>query len=172
VDGAVDALLKQSVHAAVVKETSELTMNAAEAADCPTMQAAPIDAQPPKLSNFPNTSEAGAFGAKTHKGIQMAKKPTTKAASMTPSNSGRCLAPNELKAIAKTPTAMVMSVYCLFQHFCQHRRNFMMKRKPYQTVGWYEGFCVDAMVRISEPAWYADEAMKACHPSAASQPEM
>jgi hypothetical protein len=47
-----------------------------------------------------------------------------------------------------------------------------MEQKAYQTVGWYEGFCVDAIVRMSEPAWYADEAMKACHPSAANQPEI
>ena len=88
-------------------------MNAAEAADWPTMQAAPIDAQPPKFSKFPKTSEAGDFGAKTHRGMQMAKKPMTNPTSMTPSNNGRCLAPNELKAIEKTPTAIVMRVNCL-----------------------------------------------------------
>jgi hypothetical protein len=95
-------------------------MSAAEAADWPTMQAAPIDAQPPKFSNFPKTSEAEAFGAKTHRGMQMAKKPTMKATSMMPSNNGRCLAPKELKAIEKMPIAMVMRVYCLIQHLRQH----------------------------------------------------
>jgi hypothetical protein len=171
VNSAIDALLKQSVHAVVFKETSELTMNAAEAADCPTIQAAPIDAQPPKLSNFPKTSEAGDFGARTHRGMQMAKNPTTKPASMTPSNSGRCLAPKELKAIAKTPTAMVMRVNCLLQHFCQYCQAFKVAQRSYQTVGWYEGSCVEAIVRMSEPDWYADVAINACQPSAANQPE-
>jgi hypothetical protein len=114
---------------------TELTINAADAADWPTMQAAPIDAQPPKLSNFPKTSEAGDFGANTHRGMQIAKKPTTKPASMTPSNNGRCLAPKELKAIAKIPTAMVMRVNCLLQQFCQYFRTFKTTQRTYQTVG-------------------------------------
>lgn len=41
----------------------------------PTKHAVPIVDHPPKFSNVPNTSLAGAFGANTHSGIIMQKKP-------------------------------------------------------------------------------------------------
>jgi hypothetical protein len=58
------------------------------------------------------------------------------------------------------------------QTLCQSGELFFKTaQEPYQTVGWYEGFCMDAIVKISEPAWYAETAIKACQPSAANQPE-
>lgn len=41
----------------------------------PTKHAAPMVDQPPKFSNVPNTSLAGALGARTQSGMMMQKKP-------------------------------------------------------------------------------------------------
>jgi hypothetical protein len=110
-------------------------MKEADAAICPTTQAAPVVAQPPKFSKLLKTSAEEALGASTQRGMQITKKPTTNATKITPSNRGKCLAPNELKQIANTPTAMVIRVVCLLVSVLLFVERSSIPRITYHTLG-------------------------------------
>jgi len=102
-------------------------MKAADAAICPTIQAAPVVDQPPKFEKLPNTSLAVAFGARIQRGITMAKNPKMKKERIRPSNSGSLFAPKALKETANTPTAMVISVPCLAAESHQYLEHFELR---------------------------------------------
>jgi hypothetical protein len=108
---------------------------------------------PPRFSNEPNTSLAGAFGANTHNGTMMQKKPKTVKIRTTISRIGRNLAPTVFMSVPKIPIKIMTRLWC---QFCML----------------YAGLYIEAIERISTAALYAVVAIKACQPNAASQPTM
>lgn len=69
---------------------------------------------PPRLSNEPKTSLAGAFGANTHKGIMMQKKPNTVKMRTTISRTGRNFAPNVFMSVPTIPIKIMTRLWCQF----------------------------------------------------------
>jgi hypothetical protein len=119
----------------------------------PTKHAVPMLGHPPRFSNEPNTSLAGAFGANTHNGTMMQKKPKTVKIRTTISRIGRNLAPTVFMSVPKIPIKIMTRLWC---QFCML----------------YAGLYIEAIERISTAALYAVVAIKACQPNAASQPTM
>ena len=77
------------------------------------MQAAPVELQPPKFRKSGHTAAEEALGARTQRGMLMAKKPKMWKKRMMPSKEGRALTAKALKRRAKMQTAIVMTVPCL-----------------------------------------------------------
>lgn len=80
----------------------------------PTKHAAPMLDQPPKLLNEPKTSLAGAFGARTHIGMIMQKKPKMWTTRTIPSRMGNLLAPYVFIKVPMTPTPIMRRDWCQF----------------------------------------------------------
>jgi hypothetical protein len=76
----------------------------------PTRAEVPSLFHPPPLLKVVNTSLAFARGARTQRGIKIAKKPQMWIRSKMASTRGNFLARNVLKNIEKAATAMMMSV--------------------------------------------------------------
>ena len=109
----------------------------------PTKHAAPMEDQPPKFSNVPNTSLAGAFGARTQSGIIMQKKPKMCTIRTMPSRTGRCLAPYVFMRVPMTPIPIIRRDWCPW--VCQRGDVYIEKTNAGEDmscgVGSYQ-FCI------------------------------
>ena len=117
----------------------------------PTKHAVPILGHPPRFSKEPKTSLAGAFGASTHKGMTMQKKPKTVKIRTTISRIGKNRAPMVFMSVPMIPIKIMTRLWC---QFCIL----------------YAGLYIATMERSKTAALYAVVAIKACQPNAASQP--
>ena len=80
----------------------------------PTIKATPVVGQPPRFRNCVNTSEGEPRGAKTHRGMRMAKKPNRCITSTIFSTMGSFLARYVLNMMQNAVMAMTKRVPCQF----------------------------------------------------------
>ena len=80
--------------------------------DKPTITDVPLEFHPPPLVNSVKTAVAVFRGARTHRGMTIAKRPTMCIIKINPSTIGNFLARNVLKRIAKEVMAITSIVPC------------------------------------------------------------
>lgn len=82
----------------------------------PTIKANPVVGQPPRFKNPVNTSEGSLRGAKIHRGMRTAKKPSRCIIRTIPSTMGSLLARNVLNMMQNAVMAMTRRVPCQFSN--------------------------------------------------------
>lgn len=117
----------------------------------PIIDESPVVGQPPLFSKWNRTSDAFPRGARTHIGMNTAKKPARWRIKIQPSTKGSRTARKVLKKMAKTMMPMVSKVAC---HASKPYVSSFSAMRPW----------------MMPPTMKATEARNTCQPTAQSQP--